>query len=79
MMIVETIERDGRILKAHISRNWLDGFYNADLLGGELDNCYGQGRTADEAIKVLKLSMNARRRERARQNKNPVNPFFARS
>ena len=34
------------------------GLYYAVLLGGKYDNCYGQGRTIDEAKRSLKIRVN---------------------
>jgi len=42
-------------IKYNIHRDVFTGMYYALLLGGEFDNCYGQGVTEEEAFKSLKL------------------------
>jgi len=51
-------------LKYHLYRNLWNGLYYADLLGGEFDNCYGQGSTPEEAVISLKLAVRIRRKNR---------------
>ena len=48
--------------KAHIHYCLWTNLYYATLLGGEFDNCHGQGKTPDDAMVSLKLTMNVRRR-----------------
>jgi hypothetical protein len=36
----------------------------ATLLGGEFDNCYGQGKSYEDAVISLKIVVNLRRRKR---------------
>lgn len=38
-------------------------FY-ATLLGGEFDNCYGQGKTLQDSIISLRIVVNHRRRNK---------------
>jgi len=49
-------------MKAHIQYSFWTGLYHATLLGGEFDNCHGQGSTPEGAMISLKLTVNARRR-----------------
>jgi len=55
-------------MKAHISRCWSTNLYYATLLGGEFDNCYGQGETADSAMISLRIVVNMRRRKQNKKN-----------
>lgn len=54
-------------IRYHLSRDWLTQLYTATLLGGELANCYGQGRTEAEAVTLLKLQRRAMLNERQRR------------
>lgn len=56
-------------LEYHICRSYWTGLYYATLLGGEFDNCHGQGKTPEEAVLSLKLTVAARRRRREEQSK----------
>jgi hypothetical protein len=49
-------------MKAHIQWSPWTGLYHATLLGGEFDNCHGQGPTPDQAMISLKLTVRAKRR-----------------
>lgn len=53
-------------MKAHISLDVITCVYTATLLGGEFDNCHGQGRTPEDAMIILKLEVRARRNQRER-------------
>jgi hypothetical protein len=53
-------------VKTHCYQSLWNGLYYATLLGGEFANCHGQGSTPEGAMISLKLTVNARRRERAR-------------
>lgn len=51
-------------MKAHVQYNpWLN-LYVATLLGGEFDNCHGQGPTPEMAMISLKMRVNQLRRMR---------------
>jgi hypothetical protein len=50
-------------MKAHIHYSIWINLYVATLLGGEFDNCYGQGPTEEQAMISLKLAVNARRNQ----------------
>ena len=52
------------IIKAHISFNVFTNLYDATLLGGEFDNCHGQGSTPEGAMISLKLTVRARRNQK---------------
>lgn len=41
-----------------VSGDVFTGLYYAYLLGGEFDNCYGQGSTPDIAVISLKIRIN---------------------
>lgn len=45
-------------MKYSIHRDVFTGLYYTILSGGEFSNCYGQGRTTDEAIRCLKIRVN---------------------
>ncbi len=45
-------------MKANISYDVFTGLYYALLLGGEFSNCYGQGKTTDDAMSSLKIRVN---------------------
>lgn len=51
-------------LKYHLSHDVFTGLYYATLLGGEFSNCYGQGKTEDEAVSSLKLRVNQLRNKK---------------
>lgn len=51
-------------LKYHLSQSVSTRVWTATLLGGEFDNCHGQGNTADQAIKSLCFIVNWNRRKR---------------
>ena len=53
-------------MKYSLHRDLLTDRVTATLLGGEFDNCHGQGDTEEAAIMSLKLTVNARRRNRER-------------
>lgn len=55
--------KSAKPMKAHIYYNIFTNLYYADLLGGEFDNCYGQGKTPEMAMISLKLAVNARKRQ----------------
>jgi hypothetical protein len=49
-------------MKAHIQYSpWLN-LYVATLLGGEFDNCHGQGPTPEMAMISLQLTVMAKKR-----------------
>lgn len=49
-------------MKAHIQYSpWLN-LYVATLLGGEFDNCHGQGPTPEMAMISLRLTVRARKK-----------------
>jgi hypothetical protein len=50
-------------MKANIKYCFWTNLYHATLLGGEFDNCHGQGPTPDLAMISLKLTVNAKRRQ----------------
>ena len=50
-------------MKSHILYNPWTNLYDATLLGGEFDNCHGQGPTPEQAEISLKLTVNARRKQ----------------
>lgn len=50
-------------MKYHIDYNIFTGLHYATLLGGDFDNCYGQGRTPEDAVDSLKIRMNQLRRK----------------
>lgn len=41
-----------------VSGDVFTGLYYAYLLGGEFNNCYGQGNTSNESIISLKIRVN---------------------
>jgi len=45
-----------------IYRDVFTGLYHTILLGGEFDNCHGQGSTEDSAVASLKIRVNQLRR-----------------
>ena len=49
-------------MECHIDYNVFTGLYYATLLGGEFANCYGQGKTPEDATSSLKLRVNQLRR-----------------
>ncbi len=51
-------------IKAHVYCSLWTNLYYATLLGGEFDNCYGQGFTPKAALNSLKLAVNIRRKKR---------------
>lgn len=53
-------------MKAHIQYSPWINLYVATLLGGEFDNCHGQGPTPDMAMISLKLTVYAKRRMKLR-------------
>ena len=50
-------------MKAHIQYSPWTNLYVATLLGGEFDNCHGQGPTPELAMVSLKLTVRARRKQ----------------
>lgn len=57
---IDTVEKvkkeiDKLTLNYSLGKDVFTGVYTAILLGGEFGNCYGQGRTEDEAIRGLKI------------------------
>lgn len=42
-------------MKYHIGYDVFIGLFVTTLLGGEFDNCHGQGKTQEEAVKSLVL------------------------
>jgi hypothetical protein len=48
----------GKIEKALCQFDAFNGGYTLTLLGGELNNTHGEGRTINEAISVLKMNIN---------------------
>lgn len=51
-------------LKAHVQYSPWTNLYYATLLGGEFDNCYGQGPTAEFAMISLQLTVNVKRKNK---------------
>lgn len=49
-------------MKAHVYQSLWTGLYYATLLGGEFDNCYGQGETMEGAMISLRLTVRVRRK-----------------
>jgi hypothetical protein len=45
-------------MKAHVQYSPWINLYVATLLGGEFDNCHGQGKTPEDAIISLKILVN---------------------
>ena len=52
-------------MKAHICWSPWTNLYHATLLGGEFDNCHGQGPTPEMAMVSLKLTVRVRRKRLA--------------
>ena len=48
-------------MKAHVQYSPWINLYVATLLGGEFDNCHGQGKTPEDAIISLKILVNLKR------------------
>jgi hypothetical protein len=42
-------------IKARVYQDVISQIFYAELMGGEFSNCYGQGDTADQAIRSLKI------------------------
>lgn len=59
-------------LKYRISRDVFTLLYTADLLGGEFDNCYGQGRTVEQALNSLRFAVFWRRRKRFEKQQDQI-------
>ena len=57
------------MIKAHIQYSPWTNLYHATLLGGEFDNCHGQGETPDGALISLRLTVRARRNQFVNANK----------
>lgn len=55
-------------MKYHLSRSVFTGLYYTTLLGGEFDNCHGQGRTEKEAVASLKIRVNQLRNIKSRKS-----------
>lgn len=55
----------GRPVRAHICYCLWTNLYVATLLGGEFDNCHGQGPTPEEAMLSLQLTVRVRRKIKA--------------
>lgn len=53
----------GDTIECHLYQDVFDGNYYATLLGGEFANCYGQGSSADEAVRSLKMRIYQLRRK----------------
>lgn len=53
-------------MKCHLHHSIWNGLYITTLLGGEFDNCHGQGKTPEGAVASLKLVVNLRRRNLAK-------------
>lgn len=51
----------------HLHYDRFNNRYIATLMGGEFDNCHGQGPTPDYAVISLKLTVNALRNEKIRK------------
>lgn len=51
-----------RNMKAHVQYSPWINLYVATLLGGEFDNCHGQGKTPEDAIISLKILVNLKRK-----------------
>jgi hypothetical protein len=49
-------------MKAHVQYSPWINLYVATLLGGEFDNCHGQGKTPEDAIISLKILVNLKRK-----------------
>lgn len=50
-------------MKTHIQYCFWTNLYVATLLGGEFDNCHGQGPTPELAVISLKLTVKARKNQ----------------
>lgn len=50
-------------MKAHVYKSLCSGLYHATLLGGEFDNCHGQGPTPEHALTSLKLVVRIRQKQ----------------
>lgn len=50
-------------MKAHIQYSPWTNLYIATLLGGEFDNCYGQGKTPEDSIISLKIRVGQLRKK----------------
>lgn len=55
-----------------VSWNVFTRLYTFDLLGGEFDNCYGQGRTQEQALNSLRFAVHWRRRKRLDGKKDQI-------
>ena len=44
-------------IKYHLGYDVFTGLYSANLLGGEFNNVYGQGKTQEDAVSSLKLRL----------------------
>ena len=53
-----------KLMKAHVCWSSSTNLYHATLLGGEFDNCHGQGPTKEMAMISLRLTVRARRRSK---------------
>ena len=53
-------------MKYHIYRCLWTQLYVTTLLGGEFDNCHGQGPSQNDAVASLKMTVNVRRRQKQR-------------
>lgn len=51
-------------LKYHLSQNVITMVWTTTLLGGEFDNCHGQGKTVEQAINSLRFAVSWNRRKR---------------
>ena len=49
-------------MEFHICRSLWTGLYHTTLLGGEFNNCHGQGPTPETAEISLRLTVAARRK-----------------
>ena len=49
-------------MKAHIQYSSWINLYVATLLGGEFDNCHGQGKTPEMAMESLRMVLRIRRK-----------------
>lgn len=51
-------------MKYHIYYSIWTNLYHTTLLGGEFDNCHGQGETPEMAVISLRMVVNLRIRKR---------------
>lgn len=61
-------------MKAHIQYSPWINCYVATLLGGEFDNCYGQGMTPKQALASLKIRIHQLEKARHEHNQHQNRP-----